>query len=227
MQTYVISQDPDDRDHLSYLFQRAGFTVTSHNSPERMLANWEERPGDLMVISHVHEQNLDEALVAIRGFTEAPVMILVNPASDEMVSSLLFNGADLVLFRPFGPKTLTAYAHRLLRRIGSIPSFTLPTIQLDEIQLDPSMRTVERKDRAMQRLTQLEFRLLYTLMSNRGQVIPIENLVERVWGYEGTGSRELARGLISRLRSKIEDDPRDPHFIHTVSGVGYMFHVES
>ena len=44
-------------------------------------------------------------------------------------------------------------------------------------------------------MTQLEFRLLYTLMSNRGQVIPIENLIERVWGYEGTGSRELARGL--------------------------------
>jgi len=226
MHAHIISQDADDRDYLTFLLQRAGFTVTSHTSMQRMLATWEEVPGDLVLISQFLDHDMDKEVHQIREITASPLMILLNETSDEAVSRLLSSGADVILTHPFGPKTLAAYSHRLLRRVGSIPAFTLPNIHLPEIKLDPSMRTVEREGHPKKRLTQLEFRMLYTLMSNRGQVIPIENLIERVWGYEGTGSRELARGLISRLRSKIEDEPRSPRFIHTVSGVGYMFHIE-
>ena len=76
------------------------------------------------------------------------------------------------------------------------------------------------------RLTQLEFRLLYVLMVNQEQVIPVDVIVERVWGYTGQGSRELVRGLVSRLRRKIEPDVRQPRFIQNVPGVGYRFSLE-
>jgi len=92
--------------------------------------------------------------------------------------------------------------------------------------LDPTTRTVEVSGKTGQRLTHLEFRLLYTLMVNRGQVIPTETLVERVWGYTGKGDRDLIRGLVSRLRTKTEVDPRNPQFIITVPGVGYSFKEE-
>jgi DNA-binding response OmpR family regulator len=82
---------------------------------------------------------------------------------------------------------------------------------------------VRAGERPPQRLTQLEFRLLYVLMTNRDQVIPSDIIVERVWGYTGTGSRELVRNLVSRLRSKIEVDPGNPAYIQTVPGVGYQF----
>jgi DNA-binding response OmpR family regulator len=60
-------------------------------------------------------------------------------------------------------------------------------------------------------------------MTHRGQVLPAEIIVERVWGYSGRGDKELVRGLVSRLRSKIEPDPRSPQYIRTVPGVGYSF----
>jgi DNA-binding response OmpR family regulator len=60
-------------------------------------------------------------------------------------------------------------------------------------------------------------------MTNRDQVIPAEVILERVWGYTGTGSRELLRNLVSRLRSKVEPDPGNPRFILTVPGLGYEF----
>ena len=60
-------------------------------------------------------------------------------------------------------------------------------------------------------------------MTNREQVIPADIIVEKVWGYGGSGDRELVRGLISRLRRKIEVDPDQPRFIQTLTGVGYMF----
>jgi DNA-binding response OmpR family regulator len=64
-------------------------------------------------------------------------------------------------------------------------------------------------------------------MMHRGQVLPTESIVERVWGYSGQGDRELVRGLISRLRAKLETDPRNPYYILTVPGVGYSFREDS
>ena len=61
----------------------------------------------------------------------------------------------------------------------------------------------------------------HTLMIHREQVVPTETLVEHVWGYDGEGDRELVRGLVSRLRAKIEPNPRYPHYVITVPGVGY------
>ena len=110
-----------------------------------------------------------------------------------------------------------------MRRSASIPSFVLPTLALDQITLDPSIRSVSVAGGEARRLTQLEFRLLYTLMTNRGQVVPLDVIVERVWGYTGEGNQDLVRGLISRLRRKIEPDPNSSHFIETIPGVGYRF----
>jgi DNA-binding response OmpR family regulator len=62
-------------------------------------------------------------------------------------------------------------------------------------------------------------------MTNRGQVLPNDTIVERIWGYSGEGDRDLVRGLISRLRRKIEVDAEKPRFIQTVPGVGYLFDV--
>jgi DNA-binding response OmpR family regulator len=69
----------------------------------------------------------------------------------------------------------------------------------------------------------LEFRLLFTLMTHAGRVIPAENLVEYVWGYTGEGNRSLVRGLIQRLRTKVEPNPSKPRYILTQPGVGYRF----
>jgi DNA-binding response OmpR family regulator len=104
-----------------------------------------------------------------------------------------------------------------------VPLFSLPTLSLGGLTLDPATRTVKISDHPSKRLTHLEFRLLYTLMIHHAQVLPADTIVERVWGYSGRGDRELVRGLISRLRAKIEEDPRHPSYILTVPGVGYSF----
>jgi two-component system response regulator RegX3 len=64
-------------------------------------------------------------------------------------------------------------------------------------------------------------------MVNRGQVIPVDVIVERVWGYTGQGSRDLVRGLVSRLRRKIEPDPSQPRYLITVRGLGYRLNADN
>ncbi len=76
------------------------------------------------------------------------------------------------------------------------------------------------------RLSQLEFRLLHTLMVHQGQILPTETIVEHVWGYDGEGDRSLVRGLINRLRVKIEPNPNSPQYIRTIPRIGYTFGPE-
>jgi DNA-binding response OmpR family regulator len=112
-----------------------------------------------------------------------------------------------------------------LRRAGTVPVSILSTIETNNLSLDPSTRTVSLIGQPPQQLTPLEFRLLYVLMANADQVIPIDVIIERVWGYNGEGNRELVRGLVRRLRRKIEPDPHQAQFIHNHPGIGYRFSV--
>jgi DNA-binding response OmpR family regulator len=104
-----------------------------------------------------------------------------------------------------------------------VPSFSLPSLTQREVGLNPADRTVTVGNGPSARLTHLEFRLLYTLMTHVGQIIPTDQIVEHVWGYTGEGNRDLVRGLVQRVRSKIEDDPRQPKYIITELGIGYYF----
>jgi DNA-binding response OmpR family regulator len=109
----------------------------------------------------------------------------------------------------------------LMRRAMGVSVFNLPNFTVGDLILDPSVRTVQVKDQPATHLTRLEFRLLYTLMVHRGQVLSTEALVERVWRYSGRGDRDLVRGLVKRLRAKIEPDSAHPIYILTIPGVGY------
>jgi DNA-binding response OmpR family regulator len=113
-----------------------------------------------------------------------------------------------------------------MQRSGEVAAIAPSPLKLGAVELEPSVRSVRVGQRKPQHLTQLEFRMLHLLMTHRGQVITPDVIVDRVWGYAESGSRELVRGLISRVRAKIEPDPNNPRYIRTVAGVGYVFDVE-
>ncbi len=91
------------------------------------------------------------------------------------------------------------------------------------LTLDVDRQELLAEGQAHTRLTPLEFRLLQHLMAHPGQVLPSEQLIEHVWGYEGTGDRVLLKQLVRRLRRKIEPDPANPRYIETIPNVGYSF----
>jgi DNA-binding response OmpR family regulator len=227
MHIIVACADPDTRDFIAHILNRSGFSVQMRADFQSLASDWLENPADLVVLAGQDHRELSPAVEALRATAQVALITLIENHGEGEVFSLLQSGADLVLQMPVGPKVLAGYCHTLLRRSKNIPAFALPTLDLGPIALDPSTRSVALKDRETNRLTQLEFRLLYTLMTHRGQVIPWEVIVERVWGYSGGGSRELVRGLVSRLRAKIEPNPSNPIFVHTISGVGYIFDIEN
>jgi DNA-binding response OmpR family regulator len=159
----------------------------------------------------------------VRAETTVPLILITDPIDEAFHYELLETGADIVLFRPFSSRLLIAQARAVLRRAGGVPLSTLPTMTFSGLSLDPATRTVQVVDQAPRRLTHLEFRLLYTLMTHRDQVLPTETIVEHVWGYSGEGDKDLVRGLVRRLRTKVEPEPSKPRYVVTVPGLGYSF----
>jgi DNA-binding response OmpR family regulator len=151
------------------------------------------------------------------------LLLIVEQLSEAAKMHALNQGADVVLTRPVSTGMIVAQANALGRRVQSVPNFVLPRLELEQLSLDPSVRTVTVGGSEPQRLTRLEFQLLYVLMTNRGHVVPAEVLVERVWGYSGEGDRDLVRGLVSRVRQKLQSGPNGTEFIETIPGVGYRF----
>lgn len=227
MQAILVASGEDERDVLAFVLRHAGLAVATSTGLPAVLATWLDRPADMIVAAFGDGRALAKDVSSIRAVTDVPLLVIVDPLGEDRMCDLLRAGADLVLPRPVSPMILGAYAQALLRRSGAAPAFSLPTLTLKDIGLDPATRTVVVEGGEPLRLTQLEFRLLYLLMTNRGQVLPTDTIVERVWGYSGEGDRDLVRGLISRLRRKIEADVERPRFIQTVSGVGYLFASDS
>lgn len=222
MYALVIAEDPDETAILTLVLQRAGLASTASGSLEQALRTWSGRPAD-MILCAVSEPALVEQVRCIRAQTNVPLILITDPIDERHHCRLLEEGADRVVMRPYSARLMIARVRALLRRAGGLPVFSLPTLSIAGLTLDPATRTVEVAGRPPRRLTHLEFRLLHLLMIHRGQVLPTEHIVRMVWGYKAATDPELVRGLVSRLRSKVEADPRNPRYILTVAGVGYRF----
>lgn len=221
MNVLLISQDEDETAFLKLAVQRAGLVVQSDTSFDHAIDKWFERPADLVILVAAREPL--PCLRLLRRVTPAPVAILLDDVDERAEVALYNEGADLVMTRPYSILRFLARLRALLRRSGTVPIISLPVLDVGGLTLDPARRSVKVFDRPERRLTQLEFRLLYTLMTHRGQTLPPDTIVERVWGYAGDGNRDLVRGLINRLRRKIEPATGQTRFVITEPGVGYRF----
>ena len=224
MQALLFTPHIEEASILNLLLQRAGFNVRTVHNLDLALDAWPEQPADFVLITLPEDISKSiKHIEKVRLHTAIPICIISDPIKESFQVELLEAGADIVIMRPYGIRFLLAQIKALLRRTAGIPFFSLPTLKQKYVVLDPSIRTVKVGEDQAKRLTQLEFRLLYTIMTNVGQIIPTDQIVEHVWGYSGEGNRELVRGLVQRLRSKVEPLPRKPEYILTEPGIGYYF----
>lgn len=225
MYALLLARDSDEKAVLSLVLQRVGLAVNTTNNLERALQVWPQRPADLILLALGDDEPLTN-VQCIRAETTVPIVVIVSQMGEGLHYELLEAGADLVIPRPFSARLLIAQVRALLRRAGGLPLFSLPVLSLADLTLDPATQTIQVSDLPSRRLTRLEFRLLYILMIHQGQVLPTETIVEQVWGYSGRGDKDLVRGLVRRLRTKVEPDPGNPQYVLTVPGVGYSFSQE-
>ncbi len=166
-----------------------------------------------------------EALRIIRETATVPVIMLTvrNDESDKVKGLEL--GADDYVTKPFSPRELASRIKAVLRRVDmDAPGQSASsTIKVDDyLRIDFNRRVVQVGGKEI-KLRPTEYRLLYHLVQNAGQVLTHEMILSKVWGYEYRDESQYVRLYITYLRQKIEPDPGNPKYILTERGVGYSF----
>ncbi|MCA9938702.1 MAG: response regulator transcription factor [Anaerolineales bacterium] len=155
-----------------------------------------------------------------------PVLFLTARGKDEDKIEGFRAGADDYLAKPFNMEELQLRVQAILRRTTPILNHAPATINnlvVGDVSLDCRSFIVTTPVGSAQ-LTNVQFDLLYHLMSNAGRIFTSQQLLQDVWDYpRDTGSPELVRAHIKNLREKVEPEPSNPIYILTVQGHGYTF----
>jgi two-component system KDP operon response regulator KdpE len=162
-----------------------------------------------------------EILEELRSYSTVPIIILTARDNESDKVRGLELGADDYLTKPFGTQELKARIEAVLRRVRWSPQPSdMIEFQRYNLFVDFQRRRVTVSDEIVH-LTPTEYDLLRVLIQNSGHVLTHGDLLSRVWGDEYRNDLAILRVNISRLRQKLEEDPRQPRYIVTVPGVGY------
>ncbi|MCC7447725.1 MAG: response regulator transcription factor [Anaerolineae bacterium] len=155
-----------------------------------------------------------------------PIMMLTARVEDTDKIIGLELGADDYVTKPFNPREVVARVRSILRRSQGSYSETPAALQWAGLNMDLARRTVTLNGQPVD-LTPTEFNLLRVLLGNPGYVFTRAELIEQSFGYEYESLERTLDSHIKNLRKKLEDDPRQPHYIQTVYGVGYQLGGET
>lgn len=163
----------------------------------------------------------------IREFSTVPIIILTAKGEERDRVRGLDAGADDYVVKPFSAQELLARVRAVLRRAerSAGEDFHSPVFNHHELQIDLARAMVTSEDEEVQ-LTATEYRLLQTFAATMGHVQTPEELLTTVWGPEYRDDKEILWVCLSRLRQKIEPDPKNPIHIVTRQGIGYLMPPE-
>jgi DNA-binding response OmpR family regulator len=223
MAILVVEDELDLSDLLSYILRRAGHDVIVAFDGETALRLWRERDPELILLDvGLPKVNGWEVCRQIRSESSTPIVIVSgSDAEDDMVKGFDLGIEDYVV-KPFSPRILQA-------RVRTILSRSQPTrnraaqeagISLGDLTIDSRWRTAACGERSV-RLTRIEHQVLQELARHSGQVVPHQELIQKVWGYKGEGSSNIVKGHVRGVRLKLGELGTKAS-IRIVPGVGYI-----
>lgn len=158
----------------------------------------------------------------MREFSTVPIIMVTAKGEEQDRVRGLDVGADDYIVKPYSATELLARVRAVLRRAEvSESSFHQAVLNHGNLRIDFAKAEVFKEEK-MVFLSATEYRLLLQFAQNLGDILPSEDLLTNVWGAEYRDDKEILWVSISRLRQKLEDDPRDPQHIITRSGLGYL-----
>jgi DNA-binding response OmpR family regulator len=219
----VVAEDLELQSLLKASLEPAGYAVTAVESGPAALENLSAHsPAGVVLdlsLSRVDGLSLCQA---IRRRSQVPMLALSASSEPEQWMAVVEAGADDYLAKPFQVGDLLARTHALLRRAQR---WNQPPrrsrLSFEELDIDDHSQQAYRAGQLLE-LTPTEFELLSYLAHNQGQVLTHGQLINALWPL-GQGSRHALFVHINRLRSKIETDPANPHYVVTRWGLGYTF----
>jgi two-component system KDP operon response regulator KdpE len=203
------------------VLESAGYSSVSVELGAQALNQIDAGQFDLVLLDiNLPDMNGLEVLRKVRANSLLPMIVLSGFIGQRDKVIALESGADDYVGKPFSPEELLARVAALLRRVG----WTAPTevtMAIRHLEVDMTRRQAVLRGKKLH-LTPIEYGILTTLMRAAGRVISHQELLRAVWGDDYRGDYSVLRVNVSRLRQKMEENPRQPTYIVTVPGQGYL-----
>lgn len=217
----VVDDDKDIRELISFYMEGEGFYVDRASNGEEALNKVEEKSYDLIILD-IMMPKIDgiEVLIQIRKKYSMPIIFLTAKNEEiDMIKGLTL-GADDYIAKPFSSMELITRVKSHLRRYTVFNNTNKNTINIGDLTLDLEMHSVVVRGEEVN-LTPTEYKILELLCKNRNMVFSIEQIYEKIWKNKYAVGDTSIMVHITKLRQKIEKDPKNPEYIKTVWGVGY------
>jgi len=225
----LVDDDEDIRSLLAAFFHKHSHTVSVAADGKDMFAVLEKETVDLVILDVMLQDEDGFSLCRrLRATSSVPVIMLTALAdhTDRIVG--LEVGADDYLTKPFDQRELLARVKAVLRRVGVSafnpkPEGTRPILCFAGWRLDIVRRELRSSDNSLVFLPGGEYGLLLTFLEHPQRALSREQLIDLARGSTHIAFDRSIDVQVSRLRYKLEQDPRNPALIRTIRGAGYMF----
>ena len=220
----MIEDDVELAIVLTEYLKQFNIEVTNYEEPFLALSALKLNTYDLIILDLTLPgmDGLDVCKAIVKDFD---IPIIISSARSDITDKVtaLQLGADDYLPKPYDPRELEVRIKTILRRFNHT---NIPEEKSKTFILDIEKKEIT-KNRKYVKLTAAEFEVLSLLIKREGFVISREDIFDNSdllnQDYEGSGSLAV---IINRIRQKIEDNPKEPKYLHTIRGMGYKFHNE-
>lgn len=222
MKTILIIEDDGNLSRgIAFAFEKDGYQTHSAGTAGQARSILKQHNMDLIILDLGLPDGDGMALCReIRAYSNVPIIMLTARDLETDVVSGLLSGADDYVTKPFSLSILRARVEALLRRTA--PE-TRNVIKSGIYAIDTDLCKFYRGDEEIP-VSATEYKLLAYFMRNAQAVLTKEQILSALWDIDGNYVDENTLPVnISRLRSKIETDPKKPEVIRTVHGIGYIW----
>lgn len=220
----IIDDDKEIRNLVGIYIENEGMNTEKFEDAIQAMEFLQSNEADLIILDIMLPQ-MDgiQACMKIREERSMPIIMLSAKSEDIDKIQGLMSGADDYLSKPFNPLELIARVKSQLRRTNKYNAnlnVSKNFIEIGDLQINVETRQVYVQKQEV-RLTPKEFDILELLARNKGIVMSVQKIYEAVWKEDFFRSDNNVMVHITKIRDKIEQDPRHPIYIKTVWGVGY------
>ena len=222
----VVEDDKEIRALVKSSLEVEGFevlTAVSIGEAQRMISH--AKPELIILDLGLPDGDGVELVHSVRKEHNLPIIIISARDQEAQKIRLLDAGADDYLTKPFGVQELLARIRVALRHRGTVVGVAQTHLEVEQLKIDLSAHRITLKGQELH-LTPTEYNLLARLVRSAGKVVTHRQLLVDVWGEEFVDHTHYLRLYMGQLRAKIEDQPAEPRYLLTETGVGYRLVTE-
>jgi DNA-binding response OmpR family regulator len=218
----IVDDSEAIREQVSRYLSKNGFVVSQAEDGVKGLDLALSSRPDVIVLDIVMPRmdGIKLAHQLRRNRITSPIILLTGKTGIESKEAGFSSGADDYLSKPFDVRELELRIKALLRRSSAPVGSVSNPVKIGELMIDLDSHSATLSGKPIN-LTPIEFKILSTLTANPGRVYSRQELLSTIWDTEYDGYRRNVDPHVTRLRTKLEADPKKPRYILTVWGLGY------